>query len=102
MPNVLYALGDPARLNLIAQLAGYSGQVNCHNLLDLRVPKSTGSHRLKVLREAGLVRMAPQGRQIMLSLRREDLEARFPGLLESILQAYRNDPQCTMSTLRMA
>lgn len=93
LPNILYALGDPARLNLVAQLDVLSGEVNCHSLIDLHVPKATGSHRLKVLREAGLIRMVPQGRQTLLSLRRDDLEARFPGLLESILRAYRNAPQ---------
>ena len=49
------------------------------------VPKSTGSHQFKVLREAGLICMVPQGRRVMVSLRRDDLEARFPGLLETIL-----------------
>jgi DNA-binding transcriptional ArsR family regulator len=52
------------------------------------VAKSTLSFHFKVLREAGLVRMVPQGRRVLVSLRREDLETRFPGLLEAILSAY--------------
>jgi DNA-binding transcriptional ArsR family regulator len=52
------------------------------------VAKSTLSFHLKVLREAGLIRMVPQGRRVLVSLRREDLETRFPGLLEAILSAY--------------
>ena len=52
------------------------------------VAKSTLSFHFKVLREAGLVRMVPQGRRVLVSLRREDLETRFPGVLEAILSAY--------------
>ena len=52
------------------------------------VAKSTLSFHFKVLREAGLVRMVPQGRRVLVSLRREDLETRFPGLLEAILSTY--------------
>ena len=52
------------------------------------VPKSTGSHHFKVLREAGLIRMVPQGRRVLVSLRRADLEERFPGLLDAILHTY--------------
>jgi DNA-binding transcriptional ArsR family regulator len=50
--------------------------------------KSTLSFHFKVLRETGLVRIVPQGRRMLVSLRREDLEARFPGLLEAILSTY--------------
>ncbi|MFD6531155.1 ArsR family transcriptional regulator [Streptomyces sp. NPDC060184] len=49
-------------------------------------PESTLSHHLKTLREAGLVRNVPQGRQRSLTLRRDDLDARFPGLLDAVLQ----------------
>ena len=51
------------------------------------VAKSTQSNQLKMLREAGIIRMVPQGRRILVSLRKDDLEARFPGLLDAILQA---------------
>jgi DNA-binding transcriptional ArsR family regulator len=49
------------------------------------MPKSTRSHHLKVLRECGVVRSEPRGRERLLSLRREDLESRFPGLLVAVL-----------------
>ncbi len=89
MPAILHALGDPARLRIVEQLAAVNGTISCGELSVVReVPKSTGSHHFKVLREAGLIRMVPQGRRVMVSLRREDLEARFPGLLEAILQTY--------------
>ena len=42
-----------------------------------------------VLREAGLTRMVPQSRRVLISLRRDDLKERFPGLLEAILRTQR-------------
>jgi DNA-binding transcriptional ArsR family regulator len=49
------------------------------------VPKATKSHQLKVLREAGIVRNVPKGRGRLLSLRRSEMDAAYPGLLESVL-----------------
>ncbi|MGW8063120.1 ArsR/SmtB family transcription factor [Streptomyces ziwulingensis] len=49
------------------------------------LPKSTLSHHVKTLREAGVIRNVPQGRRRSLSLRRENLDPRFPGLLDAIL-----------------
>jgi DNA-binding transcriptional ArsR family regulator len=43
------------------------------------------SHHLRVLREAGLTRTRVEGTRRYVSLRREDLQARFPGLLEAVL-----------------
>lgn len=84
---VLFALSDPARLEIVAQLRdGPIEMARCH-LHDLDVPKSTKSHLMKVLREAGVIRNVAQGRGRTLSLRREELEQRFPGLLDAILNA---------------
>jgi len=89
LPNVLYALGDPLRLRIVEQLAGIDEAISCGDLHVVKeVPKSTGSHQFKVLREAGVIRMVPQGRRILVSLRRADLDRRFPGLLEAVLQTY--------------
>jgi len=89
LPNILYALGDPLRLRIVGQLAAADAAISCGDLQVVKeVAKSTGSHQFKVLREAGLIRMVPQGRRVMVSLRRNDLEARFPGLLETILCTY--------------
>ncbi len=88
----MYALGDPLRLRIVAQLATVNEsdeKMACHDfLVGEAVAKSTLSFHFKVLREAGLIRMVPQGRRVLVSLRREDLETRFPGLLETILQTY--------------
>jgi DNA-binding transcriptional ArsR family regulator len=83
---VLFALSDPARLELIRLIDrdGPQTVANCQ-VVDPDAPKSTFSHHLKTLREAGLVRNEPAGRQRMISLRRLELDARFPGLLDSVL-----------------
>jgi hypothetical protein len=88
LEDVLYALGNPMRLGLVRQLADSTETKACGDLyLGEAVPKSTGSHVFKVLRESGLIRMTPQGRRLLISLRRNDLEQRFPGLLDAVLKA---------------
>lgn len=87
LTDVLFALSDPERLAIVRQLAsGPLDMAQCH-LSDPSIPKSTKSHLMKVLREAGVIRNTPLGRGRRLSLRVEDLETRFPGLLASVLKA---------------
>jgi DNA-binding transcriptional ArsR family regulator len=83
---VLFALSDPARLDLVRQLdvQGPQTVAQCQSV-DPTAPKSTFSHHLKTLREAGLVRNEPAGRQRTITLRRAELDERFPGLLDSVL-----------------
>ncbi|WP_426764554.1 ArsR/SmtB family transcription factor [Pseudarthrobacter sp. 1G09] len=87
LPSVLFALSDPERLDIVRQLrSGPLDMADC----SLRVPdmpKSTKSHLMKVLREAGVIRNEANGRGRRLTLRSEDLEARFPGLLPAVLDA---------------
>jgi DNA-binding transcriptional ArsR family regulator len=83
--QVLFALSDPARLAIVCQLMdGPLEMARCH-LHDPTVPKSTKSHLMKVLRESGVIRNEPLGRGRVLTLRRADLDQRFPGLLDAIL-----------------
>lgn len=85
LTQILFALSDPERLEIVRQTAsGPLEMANCH-LQNPHVPKSTKSHHMKVLREAGVILNAPLGRGRVLSLRREDLDARFPGLLDAVL-----------------
>ena len=87
LAKVLFALSDPARLELVRQLRDAPLEAaRCH-LQDPSLPKSTKSHQMKVLREAGVIRNEPKGRGRLLSLRREELDRRFPGLLNAILAA---------------
>jgi DNA-binding transcriptional ArsR family regulator len=84
--GVLHALSDPVRLSVVYNLMGQEGELPCGSF-EVPVHKSTMSHHMRVLREAGIIRMRPEGTQNLLSLRCEDLEALFPGLIGSILQA---------------
>lgn len=84
LEGVLYALGDPVRLEIVQRLSN-DAELSCSDL-DLQVAKSTLSHHFKILREAGVLYCRKQGTQHMNSLRRDDLEAAFPGLLDTILQ----------------
>ena len=87
---VLFALSEPARLELVRALAAEGPQTvaQCHTI-DPDVPKSTFSHHLKTLREAGLVRSEPAGRQRTITLRRAEVDARFPGVLDAVLDERR-------------
>jgi DNA-binding transcriptional ArsR family regulator len=83
---VLHALSDPVRLKIVAELAT-GGQEHTCGSFELPVTKSTCTHHFKVLRESGVIRQRQQGTMRLNTLRRNDLDARFPGLLETILQA---------------
>jgi DNA-binding transcriptional ArsR family regulator len=85
LPAVLHALSDPIRLRIVRDLAD-SGACNCGSFA-VPVAKSTLSHHLRVLREAGLTLTEPSGTQRVVSLRRADIDARFPGLLDAVLGA---------------
>jgi DNA-binding transcriptional ArsR family regulator len=82
---VLHAVSDPMRLRIVAGLADQQERT-CKSF-ELPVTKSTCTHHFRVLREAGLIRQRLEGTTKLSSLRGDDLEARFPGLLESILRA---------------
>jgi DNA-binding transcriptional ArsR family regulator len=81
---VLYALSDEARLGIVRQLAEHGEQV-C-GVFDVDRPKSSLSHHFRVLRESGIVSTRKEGKTLLNTLRREDLDARFPGLLSAILE----------------
>ena len=87
LEDVLQALGDPVRLQIVRTLyAEPEGQRPC-GTFGLPVAKSTASHHFRVLREAGVILQRTAGRERLSELRREDLEARFPGLLASVAGA---------------
>lgn len=85
LTDVLFALSDPARLEVVRELAdGPLSMAEC-GATHPELPKSTKSHLMKVLREAGIVRNEADGRRRLLSLRKDELDAAFPGLLDSVL-----------------
>jgi DNA-binding transcriptional ArsR family regulator len=79
---IMRTVGDPLRLEIVRLLA--DGQPRTCNELEriFGLPTSTGSYHLRLLREAGVTRTRAQGTLRIISLRRDDLEARFPGLLD--------------------
>lgn len=83
LERVLYALSDPVRLEIVQRLAEVA-EASCGEL-DGGRPKSSMSHHFRVLRDAGLVMTKSVGTTHMNSLRRADLDDRFPGLLAAIL-----------------
>jgi DNA-binding transcriptional ArsR family regulator len=89
LPDVLHALSDPVRLQIVRALADREEQ-SC-SAVESSVSKSTLSHHFKVLREAGITHTRVNGTHRYVSLRRAELEARFPGLLGSVLAASRTE-----------
>jgi DNA-binding transcriptional ArsR family regulator len=84
LPAVLHALSDPQRLEVVHELAESEEPCACGSI-ELPVAKSTMTHHFRVLREAGVIRQQRRGTTKLTALRREDLDARFPGLLDSVL-----------------
>ena len=85
LATVLHALSDPVRLRIVAGLARADDR-SCGSF-ELPVTKSTCTHHFKVLREAGVIRQRQQGTSRLNTLRRDDLDARFPGVLDTIVGA---------------
>ena len=86
--TVLQALSDPVRLEMVRQLSSCPAEdgLQCGQMR-LPVKKAAASHHLKVLWEAGLVDAEKQGVYKIVTLRRPELDRRFPGLLDSVLRA---------------
>jgi DNA-binding transcriptional ArsR family regulator len=79
---MMQALSDPWRLKIVRQLLASREDMEftCGEF-PMDICKATRSHHFQVLREAGLVRMRGDGNKCQTSLRREEIEKRFPGLL---------------------
>jgi DNA-binding transcriptional ArsR family regulator len=83
LAQVLQALSDPVRLRIV-RLAT-EGELAC-NQFGLKLPKATLSHHFKVLHQAGVIRARIEGTRHMTSVNREELDKRFPGLLDAVLR----------------
>lgn len=89
LSRVLAALADPHRLAAV-QFVARSGESWCSRVMQdagLEMSKSTFSHHLRILREAGVVAKRIEGTKGYMCLRKDDLDSRFPGLIDSILAA---------------
>jgi DNA-binding transcriptional ArsR family regulator len=85
---VLAALADPVRLDVVRVLADHPDGIACGEVA-LTVSPSTRTHHLRILREAGVITTAAVGTRKISSLRRDDLDALYPGLLGGVLAAPR-------------
>ena len=86
LPGVLHALSDPQRLEIVRRLAESDEPCACGSI-KLGVSKSTMTHHFRVLRESGVIRQKREGTSKLTELRREDLDARFPGLIDAVLSS---------------
>ena len=83
LPELVKALADQNRLRIVMALA--DGVF--HHTVDLPgldVQKSTLSHHLRTLREAGLTETRFEGRTCQIRLRVDDLNSRFPGFVDAL------------------
>jgi DNA-binding transcriptional ArsR family regulator len=86
LPTVLHAFSDPQRLHIVRELAADPEPRPCGGFA-VNVSKSTCTHHFRVLREAGVIEQEVLGTSRLNSLRREDLNVRFPGLLDAVLES---------------
>ncbi|MGP3974239.1 ArsR/SmtB family transcription factor [Streptomyces sp. 8N114] len=85
--TALSAVADPVRIELIRELASSPEWTRSCGSFDVPVGKAAKSHHFTVLRGAGLVEQRDEGPKRVNRLRREEFDARFPGLLDLILRA---------------
>jgi|ERR1700689_2819548 DNA-binding transcriptional ArsR family regulator len=84
---VMHALADPSRLRMVAAL-DEQPELSCSALGEkagTAMAKSTTTHHLGVLRDAGLITTRPEGQRKLATLRRSDLDSKFPGLLDAVI-----------------
>ncbi|MGB6133561.1 MAG: helix-turn-helix domain-containing protein [Acidobacteriaceae bacterium] len=89
--GILYALSDPVRVSIYADIAAQGCPQICSSFLtvsDPPIPKSTLSQHFRVLRENGLIRSERHGVEMRNTTRCAEIEARFPGLMPAILRAH--------------
>ncbi|KUL61787.1 MULTISPECIES: ArsR/SmtB family transcription factor [unclassified Streptomyces] len=87
LEGVLHAFADPMRMRVVRDLAREEGAELSCSYFALPVSKSTSTHHFRVLRENGVIRQIYRGTAKLSVLRRDDLDALFPGLLDTVLAA---------------
>jgi DNA-binding transcriptional ArsR family regulator len=86
LPAVLHALSDPHRLEMVRRLAEDTDPRPC-GTFGFDISKSTMTHHFRTLRESGVIQQKREGTTKLTWLRRDDLDARFPGLLDAVLSS---------------
>lgn len=86
LAGVLAALSDPMRLRIVRSMVSQRCRMSCTEAAPCPdMAKSTLSNHFRILREAGLVHTEKRGVEHRNIIRVDDIEARFPGLLKTIL-----------------
>jgi DNA-binding transcriptional ArsR family regulator len=85
LTDVMHALSDPARIEIVRCLARSRRALTCTEI-DLDRPKSSMSHHFKILRAAGLIATEIRGTEHFNSLRTAELDSKFPGLVKALLR----------------
>ena len=91
LAGILYALADPTRLTIALALKRANNAINCQEASPSDLPRSTLSHHYKILRESGLVRSHKKGKEVFNTLRYDELNEKFPGVLDAILTSASTD-----------
>lgn len=94
--DVLHALAEPTRMAIVQALR-VDSELAC-GTFPVDVAPSTLTHHFRVLREAGVIRQRDDGQRRWTALRRDELDTRFPGLLDTVIDAYtrqRTGPRST-------
>jgi len=91
LASVLHALSDPTRLEIVWRLDDDRGRhgegLACNCAAPDGLPRATMSNHFTILRGAGLVAAHKEGTKVIHRLRRDEVDARFPGLLDAVLNA---------------
>ena len=99
--GILYALSEPVRFSIVEQLAS-GAELTCGAFkLPSTKGKSTMTHHFKVLRDSGLIYTRVEGREHYTSLRRSEIEERFPKLLDTLLEAWHISTSEVQTALRV-
>ena len=91
LASVLHALSDPMRLAIVRRLnddrQSKGGGLACGCAVPEELPRATVSNHFTVLRSSGLIASRKEGTKVVNCLRRAEIDARFPGLLDAVLHA---------------
>ena len=85
LTDIMYALSDPARVEIVRTIAKAKRALTCTELNANR-PKSSMSHHFKILRDCGVLETQIDGKEHLNTLRTAEVEKRFPGILKAILK----------------
>ena len=85
LSDIMQALSDPCRLAIVRAILN-KGELAC-NEVPLKISKATRSHHFSILRKAGLLSTRVEGTKCLSSIRRKEVDARFPGLLDLVLRS---------------